>query len=132
MHTGLAGGQFRLRERFIDSAWRAAQGAGGRCYSGKAATRLDRDPNAERVSRRCTRYLGFSLHADVRVSGCNRERLEKLIRYAARPAIATERLSEWRGRQRGSNEQGLLIVASCLRARRVGSIAYANVVQERV
>ena len=61
--------------------------------AGKEATRLDRDPNAEFVSRRCTRYLGFSLHADVRVSGCNRERLEKLIRYAARPAIATERLS---------------------------------------
>lgn len=49
--------------------------------------------NADFVSRRCTRYLGFSLHANVRVSGCARERLEKLIRYAARPAIATERLS---------------------------------------
>ena len=61
--------------------------------AGKAATRLGRDPNADFVSRRCTRYLGFSLHANVRVSGCSRSRLEKLIRYAARPAIATERLS---------------------------------------
>ena len=61
--------------------------------AGKAATRLGRDPNADFVSRRCTHNLGFSLHANVRVSGCARERLEKLIRYAARPAIATERLS---------------------------------------
>ncbi len=61
--------------------------------AGKAATRLGRDPNADFVSRRCTHNLGFSLHANVRVSGCARERLEKLIRYAARHAIATERLS---------------------------------------
>lgn len=61
--------------------------------AGKAAARLGRDPNTEVLSRRCTRYLGFSLHANVRVSGCNRGRLEKLFRYAARPAVATERLS---------------------------------------
>jgi len=61
--------------------------------AGKAASRLGRDPNTEILSRRCTRYLGFSLHANVRLSSCARERLEKLLRYAARPAIATERLS---------------------------------------
>ena len=61
--------------------------------AGKAASRLGRDAHSQVISRRCTRYLGFSLHADVRVSSCNREQLEKLIRYAARPVIATERLS---------------------------------------
>ena len=61
--------------------------------AGKAAARLGREPNSQIISRRCTRYLGFSLHANVRVSGCSRSRLERLIRYAARPAIASERLS---------------------------------------
>ena len=39
---------------------------------------------------------------------------------------------EWGGGQRGSNEQGLFLVASCLQARRVGPIAYVKPVQVRV
>ena len=48
--------------------------------AGKAAARLGREPNSQIISRRCTRYLGFSLHANVRVSGCSRSRLESLLR----------------------------------------------------
>ena len=36
---------------------------------------------------------GFSLHAGVQVDGSERQKLEKLCRYIARPAIALERLS---------------------------------------
>ena len=38
-------------------------------------------------------HEGFSLHAQVLVPAGQRERLEHLCRYVARPAIATERLS---------------------------------------
>ena len=40
---------------------------------------------------RCAIVSGFSIHANVYIE--ERDRLEKLIRYAARPAVATERLS---------------------------------------
>ena len=36
---------------------------------------------------------GFSLHAGVAIAGNEREKIEKLCRYIARPAIALERLS---------------------------------------
>jgi len=44
----------------------------------------------------CAADDGFSLHAEVCVPGGprSRERLEHLCRYVARPALATERLSE--------------------------------------
>ena len=41
----------------------------------------------------CSDYEGFSLHAQVLVPQGQRERLEHLCRYVARPALATERLS---------------------------------------
>jgi hypothetical protein len=41
----------------------------------------------------CAQIDGFSLHARVRVPRGDRNRLERLCRYVARPAIATERLS---------------------------------------
>ena len=41
----------------------------------------------------CCDYEGFSLHAQVLVPQGQRDRLEHLCRYVARPAIATERLS---------------------------------------
>ena len=41
----------------------------------------------------CANLDGFSLHAAVRVDGCNRERLDRLCRYALRPPIVHERLS---------------------------------------
>lgn len=43
---------------------------------------------------RCARLDGYSLHADVRVSGHDRKRLEHLCRYIARPPLALERLHQ--------------------------------------
>ena len=37
---------------------------------------------------------GFSVHANVAIEVRDKLRLERLIRYAARPAVSTERLSE--------------------------------------
>ena len=62
-------------------------------------------------SKNCMSFMGFSLHANTRVHECNREKLERLIRYVCRPTIAAERLedagggavrillkNEWKGR----------------------------------
>jgi hypothetical protein len=46
-----------------------------------------------RKKRRCAFLEGFSLHADTQVRARDREGLERLARYAARGAIAEERLS---------------------------------------
>jgi hypothetical protein len=40
----------------------------------------------------CATEHGFSLHADVRCAANQRNQLERLCRYIARPAIANERL----------------------------------------
>lgn len=42
----------------------------------------------------CIVFDGFSLRAGPPVPGPDRERLEPLCRYVARPALATERLLE--------------------------------------
>ncbi len=42
---------------------------------------------------RCANVSGFSLHANVCIPAKARHQLENLCRYAARPAVATERLS---------------------------------------
>ncbi len=42
--------------------------------------------------RRCGDVDGFSWHADVGVPARDRAKLERLCRYVARPAIASERL----------------------------------------
>lgn len=47
-------------------------------------------------SPRCrpvTRWEGFDLHAGVRVPAGQRDRLERVCRYALRPALADERIS---------------------------------------
>ncbi|MBI4473021.1 MAG: transposase, partial [Acidobacteria bacterium] len=44
-------------------------------------------------SPRCAMVSGFSVHANICIEARDRPRLERLIRYAARPAVATERLS---------------------------------------
>jgi Putative transposase len=44
-------------------------------------------------SPRCATVNGFSVHANVSIPAHDRIRLERLCRYAARPAVATERLS---------------------------------------
>jgi hypothetical protein len=64
---------------------------------GQRVTRVGQGPGAAftQVSRPdCAAHDGFSLHAGVSVAGTDREGLERLCRYVARPAIATERLSE--------------------------------------
>ena len=45
-------------------------------------------------SSRSAMVSGFSVHANVSIEARYRMRLERLIRYAARPAVATGRLSE--------------------------------------
>ncbi len=50
-------------------------------------------PQGSRRSSRCADCEGFSLHANVWVSGHRRDRLERLVRYVARPPLAEERLS---------------------------------------
>lgn len=45
---------------------------------------------------RCVRQGGMSLHADVAVPARDRQRLERLCRYVARPPLALERLEELR------------------------------------
>jgi hypothetical protein len=40
---------------------------------------------------------GFSVHANTAIPACDRQRLERLLRYAARPALASERLSRLPG-----------------------------------
>jgi hypothetical protein len=56
--------------------------------------RIDTDDPDTFESPRCAMVAGFSAHANVSIEARDRTRLERLIRYAARPAVATERLSE--------------------------------------
>ena len=51
------------------------------------------DMNAFQSSRSAM-VSGFSVHANVSIEARDRMRLERLMRYAARPAVATGRLSE--------------------------------------
>jgi hypothetical protein len=44
-------------------------------------------------STACVNVGGYSLHAATAVKSSERDRLEKLVRYMARPAIAEERLA---------------------------------------
>jgi hypothetical protein len=45
-------------------------------------------------SPRTAMVSGFSVHANIAVEARDRMRLERLLRYAARPAVSTDRLSE--------------------------------------
>ncbi len=47
----------------------------------------------EVLQPRCATFNGFSVHANVSIPAHDRMRLERRCRYAARPAVATERLS---------------------------------------
>lgn len=49
---------------------------------------------AELTGSRCAALGGFSLHADTACESWEREKLERLCRYVARPAIAIDRLSK--------------------------------------
>ncbi len=55
---------------------------------------IDGDSLDDFQSPRCAMVSGFSVHANVSIEAHDRLRLERLIRYAARPAVATERLNE--------------------------------------
>jgi hypothetical protein len=64
--------------------------------AGAPVRRFRTDPTSEPTfvpGELCADWEGFSLHAKVRIHGDDRERLERLSRYVARPPIATERLS---------------------------------------
>jgi hypothetical protein len=43
--------------------------------------------------RRCASVDGYSIHANVRIGAKDREGLERLLRYCARPAVALRRMS---------------------------------------
>jgi len=65
-------------------------------HSGRRLTRLGRRREVLPLSipdELCCDVEGFSLHAKILVEAHERERLEHLCRYVARPPIATERLS---------------------------------------
>jgi len=52
------------------------------------------DGEATIRSKRCAEVAGFNLHANVRVAANDREGLEHLCKYLARPPIASERLAQ--------------------------------------
>ncbi len=54
---------------------------------------INRDSPDAFQSPRCAMVSGFSVHANVCIEARDRIRLERLIRYAARPAVSTERLT---------------------------------------
>ena len=78
----------------------AAAAVQGRAAFGERSGQLDgrtgRDGRYEpRVKAPlCAEIEGFSLHADAWVAARDRESLERLCRYAARPAVAESRLAE--------------------------------------
>src|SRR3989442_3562642 len=55
--------------------------------------RIDGDSLEAMSSPRCAAIAGFNLHGNVAIGPRDRKRLERLLRYAARPALALERLS---------------------------------------
>ena len=52
------------------------------------------DGEATIKSKRCAEVGGFNLHANVRVRANDREGIEHLCRYLARPPIANDRLQQ--------------------------------------
>jgi hypothetical protein len=53
-----------------------------------------RDSAATVTGKRCAEVAGFNVHANTSARAGDRERLEILVRYLARPPIANNRLSE--------------------------------------
>ena len=58
---------------------------------------IDGDSLEALASPRCATVSGFSVHANTAIPARDRQRLERLLRYAARPALASERLSRLPG-----------------------------------
>jgi hypothetical protein len=59
----------------------------------RVGDRVDAELVATGHAPRCVSIAGISLHADVCVPPRDRDRLERLCRYVARPPVASERLS---------------------------------------
>ena len=57
-----------------------------------AGDRIDPEAIDSGTSPRCASVSGFSLHANVTISGGDRPRLERLCRYAGRPPLSIQRL----------------------------------------
>jgi len=78
-----------------------AASVAGRVATGKRAgrrtlrvgDRIDAGAIAAHAGERCASVGGVSLHANVAVPARDRKRFERLCRYAARPPVASERLS---------------------------------------
>jgi hypothetical protein len=64
--------------------------------AGRRAPRIGDQVDPENIdalgSPRCATVSGFSLHANTAVHAGDRQRLERLVRYCARPPVAVERL----------------------------------------
>ena len=62
---------------------------------GKKALTLKTVPDTDHVATKglVAKNSGISLHAGVAMTGTERDKIEKLCRYIARPAVAVERLS---------------------------------------
>jgi len=78
---------------YASAVWgRTAYGpAAGRRVT-RIGDRIDPDSAEWTLSARCAMVDGLSLHANVAVQADDRPRLERLVRYCARPPIALERL----------------------------------------
>ena len=61
---------------------------------GRVGDEVDADESRTRRGLLCAEVAGFSLQAAVAVPARDRRRLERLVRYVARPPIAADRLSE--------------------------------------
>ena len=66
--------------------------------AGRSVLRVGDQVDADDLPRfegpRCASVGGLSLHANVAVPARDRQRLERLCRYVARPPVASERLSQ--------------------------------------
>jgi len=93
-------GEDRLsRENPVLAALYAAAVQGRVAMGAEAGQRIARIGNSALAvdpivleSSRCANLAGFSLHAGVAVAATDRKGLERLCRYMARPALASERI----------------------------------------
>ena len=71
---------------------KVAYGANAGRLVTRTGDQIDPESMDALASPRCARVSGFSLHANTAVPAGDRQRLERLARYCARPPIAMERL----------------------------------------
>jgi hypothetical protein len=90
---GLARNQPWLSEVYAASISGRLPGEGGRRVAA-GGDRVDPESIGDSASPRCAAAAGFSLHGNVEIPTGDRLRLERLIRYAARPPLSMERLEE--------------------------------------